>query len=162
MGFQGLRKRPESYPGLLDEVDKKILEILREDSKRRLKDIAYELAKPVSTVHERVARLVRAGVIRRFTVEVDYSKLGYTVKALILLNVDGKHILDVESDISRHQNVEAVYDITGEFDVAVIASFKSISELDEFVKWLLKHPYIKQSRTSIIFRVAKEEKRLPL
>ncbi|MGC9122221.1 MAG: Lrp/AsnC family transcriptional regulator, partial [Thermogladius sp.] len=85
-----------------------------------------------------------------------------TVKALILLNVDGKHILDVESDVSRHQNVEAVYDITGEFDVAVIASFKSISELDEFVKWLLKHPYIKQSRTSIIFRVAKEEKRLPL
>jgi len=152
----------ETNTGMLDEIDRRLLEILREDSRRRLKDIAGELSKPVSTIHERVRKLVRTRVIKKFTVEVDYSKLGYNVKALILLNVDGKHILDVEGDISRHPNVEAVYDITGEFDVAVIASFKSISELDEFVKWLLKHPYIKQSRTSIIFRVAKEEKRLPL
>jgi DNA-binding Lrp family transcriptional regulator len=152
----------ERNSGVLDEIDRRLLEILREDSRRRLKDLAVELSKPVSTIHERVRKLVRTRVIKKFTVEIDYSRLGYNIKALILLNVDGKHILDVEGDISRHPNVEAVYDITGEFDVAVIASFKSISELDEFVKWLLKHPYIKQSRTSIIFRVAKEEKRLPL
>ncbi|WP_440059741.1 Lrp/AsnC family transcriptional regulator [Thermogladius sp. 4427co] len=147
---------------MLDELDKMILEILREDSSKSLKEIAEKTSKPVSTIYDRIKKLVKLGIIKRFTIEIDYSKLGYTIKALILLNVDGKHILEVESDISKHPNVEAVYDITGEFDVAVIASFKEIKELDEFVKWLLRHPYIRQSRTSIVFRISKEEKRLPL
>lgn len=147
---------------VLDGLDKAILETLRENSRVSVRELAIALKKPQSTVYERLKRLQKLGVIKKFTVDIDYSKLGYTVKALILLNVDGKHILDVEADIAKHDCVEAVYDITGEFDVAVIASFKSISELDAFVKSLLKHPYIKQSRTSIVFRAYKEGKTLPL
>jgi len=146
----------------LDELDKAILDALREDSRQSLKTIAGKLGRPVSTIHERIKRLQRIGVLKGYTILVDYSKLGYTVKALILMNVDGKHIIDVERYVSQHPNVMVVYDITGEFDVAVIAVFREIRELDDFIKWVLQNPYVKQTRTSIVFRTIKEAVHLPL
>ena len=147
---------------IIDDIDKKILNILQEDSRQSLKSIAEKLDRPVSTIHERTRRLLEKGVLRKYTVLIDYEKLGYTVKALVLMNVDGKHIIDVERYISQHPNVLTVYDITGEFDVAVIAVFKEIRELDNFIKWVLQNPYVKQTRTSIVFRTIKESIHLPL
>jgi Lrp/AsnC family transcriptional regulator for asnA, asnC and gidA len=147
---------------ITDDLDKRILEFLREDSRVSLKVIAENTGKPVSTIHERIKKLVRNGILRKFTVLIDYGKMGYGIKVLILVNVDGKHIIDVENYVSQHPNVQAVYDITGEFDVAVLAAFKSMSELDKFVKWLLQNPFIRQTRTSIVFRVVKETIHLPL
>ncbi|AFL66011.1 Lrp/AsnC family transcriptional regulator [Desulfurococcus amylolyticus] len=147
---------------IIDDIDKRILNILQEDSRQSLKSIAEKLGRPVSTIHERIRRLLEKGVLRKYTVLIDYEKLGYTVKALVLMNVDGKHIIDVERYISQHPNVLTVYDITGEFDVAVIAVFKEIRELDNFIKWVLQNPYVKQTRTSIVFRTIKENMHLPL
>lgn len=147
---------------IIDELDRKILEFLQEDSRISLKVIAENTGKPVSTIHERIKKLLKSGVLKKFTILADYGKLGYGVKVLILMNVDGKHIIDVENYVSQHPNVQAVYDITGEFDVAVLAAFKSMSDLDKFVKWLLQNPFIKQTRTSIIFRVVKETVHLPI
>jgi len=146
----------------IDELDLKILEILRDDSRISLKELSMKTGKPVSTIHERMKRIISRGLVRKFTVLIDYEKLGYQVKALILINVDGKHIVEVEKYIASHPNVLAVYDITGEFDVAVLVTFRTISELDNFVKWLLQHPHIKQTRTSIVFRTVKESIQPPI
>ncbi|MEM0100344.1 MAG: Lrp/AsnC ligand binding domain-containing protein [Desulfurococcaceae archaeon] len=73
------------------------------------------------------------------------------------VNVDSKYITDIEDYVAKHPNVLAVYDITSEFDVAILAFFKLINKLDSFVKWSSKHPHIRQTRTSIIFRTIKKE-----
>ncbi|OYT40752.1 MAG: AsnC family transcriptional regulator [Desulfurococcales archaeon ex4484_58] len=132
------------------------------DSRKSIRMLARKLGIPASTLHDRVKKLVKRGIIRGFTVLLDEAKLGYTVKALILINVDGKHILEVEEQIAENPNVQLVLDITGEFDIAILAVFKSIGELDNFVKKLLKNPYIKQTRTSIAFRVVKQTHNIPL
>ncbi len=147
---------------VVDGLDLKVLEILQRNGRASLREVSEKVGRPVSTVHERIRKMLQKGVIKGFTTLVDYEKLGYQVKALILANVEGKHIIDVEKHVASHPNVLAVYDITGEFDVAIIAIFKSISELDQFVKWLLQHPHIKQTRTSIVFRTVKETLQPPL
>jgi len=88
---------------------------------------------------------------------LDYKTLGYQIYSLIMLKVDGAHIEDVEKILSSEANVRAVYDITGEFDVALIALFKGVDELDRFIKRILKNPYIKGSVTSIIFKAVKDD-----
>ncbi|NPA98660.1 MAG: Lrp/AsnC family transcriptional regulator [Crenarchaeota archaeon] len=143
------------YGQTIDDLDKRILELLLQDSRRSTRSIAKALNRPVSTVHDRIKRLERKGVIKGYTVVLDEKALGYQIKALILVNVVGRHIEEVENDISRYDNVLTVLDITGEFDVALIAVFHNMDELDRFVKNLLKHPYIKQTRTSIAFRTVK-------
>ncbi len=146
----------------MDELDKTILRILVSNHDKPLRRIAADLGIPVSTLHDRVKKLVRQGVIKGKTIILDEKKLGYTIKALILVNVDGKKILEVEKEIARNPNVQLVLDITGEFDIAVVALFKTIEELDRFVKNLLKNPAIKQTRTSIAFRTIKQEINPPI
>ena len=146
----------------LDPADKIILRELLLDSRRSIRRISRKIGIPSSTIYDRLKKLEKNGVIQKYTVVLDEKKLGYTVKALILINVDGKKIREVEEEIARNPNVQVVLDITGEFDIAVIAVFRSIEELDRFVKSLLKIPAIRQTRTSIAFRTIKQEFNPPI
>ncbi|MEM4867102.1 MAG: Lrp/AsnC ligand binding domain-containing protein, partial [Sulfolobales archaeon] len=64
---------------------------------------------------------------------------------------------DVEKLLAQEPNVRAVFDITGEYDVAIITVFSSVSDLDAFIKRMLKVPYIKRSVTNLVLRVVKDE-----
>lgn len=141
----------------MDDLDVKIIGKLLKDSRKSLRSIAKELGTPTSTIHERVKRLVRLGVIRRFTAELDPRVLGLDITALILVSVDGAYISEVEKILSTYDQVVAVYDITGEFDVALIAKFRNMDELNNFIKTILKIPHIRRTVTSVVFNVVKEK-----
>jgi len=141
----------------VDEDDIKILAALLEDASEPVSSIAKRLGMPTSTVFARIKKLEKMGVIRGYTVKVNPQALGYTVTAAILMSVEGPYLEEVEHEVAKSKNVLALYDVTGEFDVLVIARFKSIAELDRFIKGLLKNPRIKRTTTSVVLRVVKEE-----
>jgi len=145
----------------LDEVDLKILKLLLEDARRSYRDIAKELGLSVATVHNRVKRLQAEGVIKGFAPIIDHSKLGFDLTALILLQAEGSHLIDVEEQVAKLEETCAVYDITGEFDIAVVARFKSREALNRFIKSLLKIPFVKRTSTSMVLNVVKEDFRPP-
>jgi len=93
-------------------------------------------------------------------VTVDPAKVGYDLVAVILIQAEGKHLPRVEEDIAKISNVVSVYDITGDFDVAVTARFKSRSELNTFIKELQKISYIKKTVTNVVLNVIKEDFKL--
>lgn len=146
----------------LDQLDLKILKMLSNDARRSLRDIAKELGLSPATVHNRVRRLIEEGVIKSFSPIIDYSKLGYDLTALILLQAEGSHLVEVENEVAKLENTCAVYDITGEFDIAVIARFKSRDALNKFIKRLLKIPHVKRTSTSMVLNVVKEDFKLSL
>ena len=141
----------------MDVIDRRILAILAHNSRTSLRRMAEELGMPHTTIHSRLKKLEAAGVIRRYTVDIDYSVLGYDVTALINVSVEGSLIEDVERRVSEISNVIAVYDVTGEFDIVLVARFRGIGELDRFIKWLNKLPGVRRTLTSIAFRVVKED-----
>jgi len=144
------------YSPRLDSLDLEILKALSRNSKLSIREISKIVKRSPSLVHSRIRRLERSGIIRGYTALVDYQKMGYDVYALTLLQVDGGHIVEVEEALSREPSVKAVYDITGEYDIAFISAFRSVGELDSFIKRILKNPYIKRSVTSIILRIVKD------
>jgi len=141
----------------LDELDIEILKILMVRGRAGVREIARALDKPVSTISTRIRRLEERGVISGYTARVDYELLGFDVVALIMLIVDGSRIESVEKVLASEPNVRAVYDITGEYDVAIIAVFRRVRDLDMFIKRLLRNPYIRKSVTSIVFRRVKDD-----
>jgi len=147
---------------LIDDIDRRIVALLAQDSRKSIRDLARELGLAPSTVHARLRRLVAEGVIRRFTVLPDYEALGYGVTALILLQVEGGKIIDIGEYIARDPHVIMVYDITGDYDLAVVAKFRSVSDLDRFLKSINRLPYVKRSVTSMSLRVLKEDFVSPL
>jgi Lrp/AsnC family transcriptional regulator, leucine-responsive regulatory protein len=68
---------------MLDTLDRRIIEILVDDARISLKDLAQRVELSSPSVSERVRRLEERGVIRSFTVDVDPSALGYALQAIV-------------------------------------------------------------------------------
>ncbi|BCU71373.1 Lrp/AsnC family transcriptional regulator [Stygiolobus caldivivus] len=151
------RKRVE-----IDTVDRKLLIELLKDSRVSLRKLAEEMNVSPATLHNRLFRLVQEGVIKGFTALIDYSKLGYSLTSIIMAKVDGKHLVEFEREIANLDNVILVYDIVGEYDVAIVAKFRNVEDLDNFLKSLLKNPKVERTHTSIVLNVVKEDPRIKI
>lgn len=146
----------------LDDVDIQILNLLQEDCRLSFNKLATKLGKSVGTAFNHVKRLQKKGVLTGYTVLLDSVKIGYDLTAVILIQAEGKHLLDVENEIAQIPNVVAVYDITGEYDAMVVTKFKDRASLNAFIKNLLTKPYIKRTVTNIALNVVKEDFRVKL
>lgn len=147
---------------LLDDLDIKILVILGEDARISYREIAAKLGIAPGTVYNRIKKMSDYGVIRGYIPLLDYGKLGYGFIAMVFLQVEGKHLVEVEEQLATTQEVVAVYDITGEFDVIIIARFKNIVSMNSFIKRTLQNPYIKRTVTNVVLNVVKEDPRIKI
>ncbi|ARM77142.1 Lrp/AsnC family transcriptional regulator [Acidianus manzaensis] len=146
----------------MDTVDRKLLIELLRDARTSLRRLSEEMNVSPATLHNRLTRLVQEGIVRGFTALVDYTKLGYSLSAVIMAKVDGKHLTEFEREIASSDNVVAVYDVVGEYDVVIISKFKNVEDLDAFLKQLLKNPKIERTYTSIVLNVVKEDPRIKI
>jgi len=139
-----------------------IIGLLQEDSRLSFNKIAHRLGISVGTACNRIKNLEDKGVLKGYTVLVDQNKVGYGLTAIILIQAEGKHLLDVEKEVAEINNVISVYDITGDFDFAVIARFKDRESLNAFIKRLLAVPYVKRTVTNVALNVIKEDFRIKI
>ena len=65
---------------------------------------------------------------------------------------------EVENRLKSDSNVMAIYDTTGEFDVLVIARFKSRRELDIFIKRMQTYDFVQRTVTALILKTIKDER----
>jgi len=144
----------------LDNIDFQIIRILQEDSRMSYRKIADALGIAIGTVYNRIKRLEKEGVFKAYTVMADPPKLGYELTAIILIQAEGPHLQEVEKEIAQSDSTICVYDVTGDFDIAVIARFKSRSMLDSFIKGILKTPHITRTVTNVALNVLKEDFRV--
>lgn len=142
---------------LLDDVDKKIINALIMDSSLSYRQVAAKVKVSVATVMNRVNKLKKEKIIRRFTTLVDYDKIGYEVEVMIEVRISKGKLIDVENKIATHKNVFAVYDITGGFDAAILARFKHRSQMDAFLKKLQTYDFVERTNTRFILNTIKEK-----
>ncbi|MGB9936572.1 MAG: Lrp/AsnC family transcriptional regulator [Methanobacterium sp.] len=141
----------------IDETDKKILNLLSEDGRMSYRKISRELDISVGTVHNRVEKFISAGIIKKFIPQIDYSKLGYKLTTVIGVRVKGGVLRNWETKTAYHKNVLGIYDVTGEFDAILIARFRDTTELDAFVKELLKEGDVQRTYTQTVLNIVKED-----
>jgi DNA-binding Lrp family transcriptional regulator len=144
----------------LDAIDFEILRILQKDSRTSYRKIADALGIAVGTVYNRIKRLEDEGVFKAYTVIVDPTKIGYDLTAVILVQAEGPHLAEVEKEIAQSDYTICVYDITGDFDIAVIARFRNRAVLDSFIKGILKMPHVTRTVTNVTLNVVKEDFRI--
>jgi|SaaInlLV_10m_DNA_2_1039722.scaffolds.fasta_scaffold00203_9 DNA-binding Lrp family transcriptional regulator len=122
----------------LDDKDLKILDLLKENSAYTTRQIAKKTLLPVTTIHNRVQRLKREGVIKRYTIELDATMVGKTVVAYILVSADLKYLkekhktqYDLAKEMKKIYCVDKVDIVTGGTDLVVFLRVSSIQELDD-------------------------------
>jgi Lrp/AsnC family leucine-responsive transcriptional regulator len=120
----------------LEERDEMILRELRIDSSRSISEIAVELELPRTTVQERIQRLVSKGVIKRFTIQQDYAKLGKPVTAFILISFlpsSGISQRQAAERLAEIPDIFEVHVISGEWDILVKARGETLQTIGELV-----------------------------
>jgi len=141
----------------LEETDKKILNIIVENARLSLRQIAQKAGVSVATVMHHIKALEKEGIIRKYTAKLDYEKMGYDVEVMIEIRVSKGRLLDVERKISMDANVFAVYDVTGAFDALVLARFPTRRKMDNFLKKIQTYEFVERTETRLILRTMKEE-----
>ncbi|MFQ6076787.1 MAG: Lrp/AsnC family transcriptional regulator [Candidatus Bathyarchaeia archaeon] len=149
-------------PSPLNELNIQILRLLEENARRSCREIAEKLGVATGTVYNRIKKMTENGVIRGYTPIIDPSKVGYNLTALVFAQVEGQYLTDVERKIAGLPGVMAVYDITGEHDVAIVVRSKDRASLDAFLKDMLKIPHVRRSVTNVVLNVVKEDFRISL
>ncbi len=148
-----LRKSPENK---LDAVDLQIIRALEEDSRVSLRKLAHRIGLTPNIVHNRLDSLEHEGIILGYAPVIDSAKMGYALTAIIMIQIEGEHIVEVENEIAKESNVLSVYDITGEYDAVVFAKFRDNASLNGFLKKLLTERFIKRTTTLIALNAVKE------
>lgn len=144
----------------IDELDKRILRELLRNSRRSFRQLAEELGVSTGTILKRVKDMKSEGVIKVFSVILDYAILGYEVTAITEVTVSKGKLIEMEKKIAEISNVCAVYDTTGLTDAIIIAKFKSIEELSNFTKVVQSLPYVERTNTHVVLNIVKEEFKL--
>ena len=141
----------------LDDTDIKILKIINEDVRTSYRQISRNLDVSVGTVHNRIDKMVKSGVIKKFSPIIDYRKLGYVLTTIIGVRIKNGKLEDWGDKTFFNKNVVGIYDVSGEYDAFIIAKFRDTDELNIFIKELLKDPLIERTYTQTVLDVIKED-----
>ncbi len=124
----------------LDSKDMKILGFLSDNAKLTSQQISRKTLIPITTVHNRIKKLEKRGVIKGYTTVLDHKKLGKGILAFILVTVSyitssGKRISQAElaKKIRSFPCVEEIHIVTGGADLIMKARVSDMEELNDFV-----------------------------
>ena len=134
----------------MDDTDKAIIGILKQDGRATYSDIGKRVGLSEGAVRKRIKALVNSGAIRRFTVKVGLTE---GAEAIALLSVDPSlPTSDVSKALKKLPNVETVYEVTSQYDIAVIISGLNITEVDECLEKIRRLKGVANTNTMIILR----------
>ena len=113
----------------LDEIDLKLLKILEQDSRIPYRELASRFGVSVATICNRIKRLQELGIIKKFIVQIDYTKLGYNIRALIGVTVDPKTLRETLDSFRKMECVKKIYEVAGRYDFVLEILSKDTADL---------------------------------
>lgn len=121
---------------ILDSIDKKLLFLLQTDSKKTTKELSLKLNLSVTAVYERVKKLERAGIIDKYVVLVNRSKVekGFVVFChLKLIQHTKEFISKFESEVIQLKEVIECHHVSGDYDYILKIVVKDMEAYREFL-----------------------------
>ena len=115
----------------LDNKDIKILEILKEDSRKSIKEISKTAKIRPSTIHQRIQKLIQNKVIEKFTVKLNNKSVGENF--IVFMLVKGGTTDYIDSKVVSNHHAKEIFGITGEYDMLIKLKFRDVEEFNEFV-----------------------------
>lgn len=142
----------------LKPADMQIVRTLLQDSRTRLDVIGKKLGMHSTTVAYRVKKLRAMGVIKKFTISVDWRKLGKNVEVAAFINCSPKNMDKVANILCNFDEVIEVHSLTGFYDILAMVTLRDLEEYKVFIeKKLGGIPEIENIRAGIVLEDFKEE-----
>lgn len=135
----------------LDGTDHEILDLLTEDGRRTVADIAERVSLSPAATKRRIDRLQRLGIITGYTAVIDYARLGWPLEAFTELRFAGTtQVEDIEATAAAAQEIQAVYMIAGDPDALVHIRAQDVNHLKDVIDRLRHSGRVTGTKTLMV------------
>jgi Lrp/AsnC family leucine-responsive transcriptional regulator len=144
----------------VDDIDRRLLAALVRDARTSYADLAREVGLKAQSVHERVRKLEREGVLRGSSADIDPRAVGLGVSALVGLHqregVDADEIVTALRDVPE---VEDCWFVAGDEAFVVKVRVADLDDLDRTLRVLRHVPGVTRTRTTVVLSTSFEGRR---
>ncbi len=134
----------------MDDIDRKILELLIEDGRASVTQVADDVNLSVSATAERIRRLTASGVIARFTIAIDPAAAGRVIEAIVEVRMSHTDTARTEAALRDQPSVIDADYLTGHFDLLLRVAVRDVAELNSLLEALKVEMGAEDTNTRII------------
>lgn len=136
---------------MIDDLDQRLIAILRANSRTPVAVLARELGINRSTVTSRIERLVDTGVIEGFTIRLSNDVDRNAIRGVTTVVSEPNHGQDIVREIRGYPEVEQLRSTTGAWDLVVQLRCRNLSEFDLVLERIRAVPGVRDTQTSLLF-----------
>lgn len=136
---------------MLDDLDHRLIAVLRANSRTPVAVLSRELGVNRSTVTARIDRLVHSGVIEGFTLRLSNDVDRDVVRGVTTVVTAPNQGQSVVREIRGYPEVERLHSTTGAWDLVVQLRCRSLSEFDAVLERIRALPGVRDTQTSLLF-----------
>ena len=146
-----------TYEYQYDNVDKRILEFLQEDSKITIREIAEKTEMSQTAIRTRIQKL-EDNIIKKYMAIIDCSKLGYREMVMASLRVNSRRpITQIKEEIEIMNKIKYAYIITGDYPIFLMAKCLDHKDSMKLIENLRNLPEVEEVKTQIVLDRIKED-----
>jgi Lrp/AsnC family leucine-responsive transcriptional regulator len=135
---------------LMDDFDRSLLSRLQADAQSKYADLGAAVHLSAPAVFGRVQKLRKAGVIRRFTIDIDPAALGLTVCAFVTVKLNSTGCSAVAGALAAFPEVEECHTTGGASDILIKVRVKSPKDLEALLAKVGATPGVSATQTTIV------------
>lgn len=140
----------------IDDIDRMILDELHNNSRLSMSEIGRRIKLSSPSVTERVRQMESFGIIKKYTLEIDYEKLGLPIQCIIEATVKNGDYKSFKNFIQNLPNVQFCYRIAGNACFMIKVQFDTFSKAEQFIEEI--NPYAQTVTHFIFSQVSTETK----
>jgi len=149
----------------LDAIDRQILSVLSRDARLSVERVSEQVNLSPTPVRRRIRRLEEAGIIRRYTLDLDMKACGYGMQLFAFIKLQSRDrttIADFEARVRRLPEVTSCHLVTGAYDYILAMQLKDMDTYNAFLRSTLAElPGVFGIETSVVIGPIKDEVALP-
>jgi len=139
----------------LDNLDRRLLALLRENARSSIAALAKELGVARGTVQNRLARLERDGTVVGYSVRLKPQVEEHRIRALMTIAVEGNRVDTVIASLRGDPAVGALHSTNGRWDIVAELRADSLASFDQVLGRIRRLEGIASTETSLLLSTFK-------
>ena len=134
----------------LDDIDERLLTLLRDDARQTIAQLAKELGISRGAIYSRLARLEEEKVVAGYTVRLGNAFAASRIRAHMMIKTLPRFHREVEVALAAMSQVQAIHAISGEYDIIAMLEAEDGVQLNELIDEVGLLDGVERTTTSVI------------
>ncbi|MGE3261675.1 MAG: Lrp/AsnC family transcriptional regulator [Bacteriovoracia bacterium] len=137
---------------MVDEIDRKILNLLKKDSRLQFAEIGRQVHLSAPAVFSRVKKLEAKGVIRKFSIEMNPETLEASMCAFIRIVLKGVATADAVATLEKYKEIEEAHHVAGEDCLVLKVRTQGALQLNQLLETIKRQKGVERTVTSVVLK----------